>query len=73
MNSLNNVSPIKAVRFIVSLNEEEGNVISYNTKLDGSNNMPSAYNQALLTAKNYKGTISGEMSDGKYFLVKSFV
>lgn len=69
----NNVSPIQAVRFIVSIpGGDENNTTSYNTKLDGSNKMPSAYMQAIMTAKAYKGIVSGDLGDGNLFHIKSF-
>ena len=72
MNKTPSVSPIKAVRFVVSINDDPENWISYNTKLDGSVNMPSAYDQAMIAARQNNGTVFYDLGDGKLQHVKSF-
>lgn len=67
------ISPIKAVRFYAIINEQDGNVASYNTKLDSQTKFPSAYDQAIMTARAYGGAVYGDLGDGKSFPVKSFV
>jgi hypothetical protein len=72
MNKNPSVSPIKAVRFIASMDNDPENWVSYNIKLDGSTNMPSAYDQAMITARENDGTVFYDLGDGKLQHVKSF-
>lgn len=72
MNKNPSVSPIKAIRFIASMNNDPENWVSYNIKLDGSTSMPSAYEQAVITARGNDGSVFYDLGDGVLQHMKSF-